>query len=198
MFQKRLRRKMTAVFTALAVAALFCALPAMADTTTDTGTGADSGTITINGTIEPLLISVTHEITESYSIDPNSGTITASPISITNNTRVPVTVTVESIASASGGDITFTDVLPTAEDWASLDQADTAKYIALGLKITDPSGWNSNYNTATDWAAASTPTLMGTLPSGATGNMSLVADFGYAWTASHTSKADILIMVNLA
>jgi hypothetical protein len=197
MKKRKLLRNLTA-FAVIAGIVAMSTLTAFADsTTTDSGSGTVTGSVGINGTILPLTISVTHQLNLSYSIDPNSGAITATPISVTNNTKVAVNVTVESLASASGGNIQFQDVMPNAENWPTLDESDSQKYIALGIKIADPTGWNTGYNTATDWAAAKTSTLFGSLPSGATGSLALVSDNGLAFNNTYTANASVVIMVNL-
>jgi hypothetical protein len=194
-----MKREMLVRLLAIATAvSLLPALPAAADSTTvDTGAGTAGGSVSVNGTILPLTITVTHEISVGYTIDPNKGTVVADPITVTNGTRVPVYVTVESISSASGGDITFTDVGPNDKDWPSLSTADSLKYIALGVKIADTSGWNSGYYADTDWAADDTPVTFGSLAAGATGNLSLTAKSGYAFNSQHTAKANLVLVVSL-
>ena len=182
----------------VAALALTFSMTAFADSTTDTGTGAANGSVTINGTILPLQISVTHQIILDYTIDPNTGSITAAPITVKNDTRVPVNVYVQSIASASGGDLTFTDVGPNDKNWLALDSADSKQYIALGVQISDPTGWNSGYVTSTDWAADHTAVKFGTLASGATGNLALTAKTGLAFDGQYTCKANVVLMINLA
>lgn len=190
--------KMFAVFAAMSVA-MVPAMSASADTTgtTDSGTGEANGSVNINGTILPLTIAVTHQITINYTIDPNSGTISATPITVTNDTRVPVYVTAESVSSASGGDLDFTDVGPNNKDWTSLSTTDSKKYIALGVKIDDASGWNSGYYTGTDWSADKTPVTFGSLNAGVTGNLALTAKSGYAFDSQYTAKANIILIVSL-
>jgi hypothetical protein len=193
----KLVRKILVCVTTVAIVSM-CAFPALADDlTTNSGTGTAAGSVTINGTILPLTISVTHQVTEDYSIDPNTGTITANPITVTNSTRVPVNVTVQSVSSASGGDLTFTDVGPNDENWTALSTADSQKYIALGVKISDTSGWNAGYNTNTDWAADKTAVRFGSLASGATGNLALTAKTGIAFDNTYTAKASIVLVVSL-
>ncbi len=76
--------------------------PAFAADKTDTGTGSITGNVTINGSISPLTISVTHPINVAYAISPDAETFTAPDITVTNNTKVAVIATVESLKAASG------------------------------------------------------------------------------------------------
>lgn len=127
----------------LAILAVF-SIGAFAANTTDTGTGTVNGTVTVNGAISALTISVTHPLTVAFAIDPNngaSGTFTAPDITVQNNTKVPINVTVNSLTASSGGTLTFTDVLPAAKTWATLNLADSKKYIALGILIKNSTGW---------------------------------------------------------
>lgn len=194
--KKSLNRLLISVLTAAAIAATVCTT-ALADSVTDSGTGEVTGTINITGTISPLTISVTHPATETYAIDPNTGTFTAPPIQITNNTKVAVNVSVQSLHSISGGSIQFTDVSPTAENWSNLSSDDAKKYIALGMKINNPDGWLSSYNTSTDWAADNSPITFGSLPSATTGNLALTADYGLAFDSSYTAQHALEFMFNL-
>lgn len=181
---------------ALSLAALLV-VPAFAADTTDSGTGSVSGVVAITGNITPLTISVTHPATEAYSIDPNTGTFTAPNVAVTNNTKVPISVTVQSLTSASGGSLQFTDVLPTAKAWNTLNAVDTKKYLALGIGIYGTTGWSPDYVTTTDWAAAATPMTFGSLPSGAVGTFAFSADYGTAWDGAYTAKHNLNFLFQL-
>ena len=154
--------------------------------------------VTVTGHTSAINISVTHPATADYYIDANSSTpFTAAPIAVTNNTKVPVNVSVQSMSSASGGTIQFTDKLPGDENWNSLNVADTKKYIALGIGINDPSGWNSGYSTATDWAASKTPVQFGSLNADSTGKFSLSADYGITWDTACTAQHNLVFQFSL-
>ena len=190
-------RKLLAGFIVTAVLSL-TAIPVFAATTTDSGSGSATGNVAITGTISPLTISVTHPVSVPYSIDPNAGTFTAPDVTITNNTKTAVNVTVQSLTAASGGSITFTDVDPTAKTWATLNNADSKKYIALGIKAKDATGWNSGYNTGTFWAVNTTPMLVGSLNPSATGNMVLTADYGLSYDGTYTANHKLVFLFQLA
>ena len=189
--------KRIAVIMAIAAISVVSAIPSSADAMTDSGTSTANGSVNISGTFLPLTIAITHQISVSYVINPNTGTITANPITVTNDTKVPINVTVQSLSSASGGDLTFTDVGPNDKEWNSLSCTDTKKYIALGLKISDASGWNNGHYADTDWAASKTSALFGSLASGATGNIALTAKTGLAFDDTYTAKANVVLMINL-
>ena len=175
-------------------------LTAFAAETTDTGTGNVNGIVTINGTISPLTISVTHPVNVAYAIDPNSGTngtFTAPDVKITNNTKVAVNVTVAALTSALGGTLTFTDVDSASKTWNTLNLADSKKYIAIGIKAKDSTGWNSGYSTATHWAVNKTPTMIGSLSSAATGTLMLTADYGLAFDDGYTANHDLEFLFQL-
>jgi hypothetical protein len=172
----------------------------LAANTNDTGTGSVSGNVTINGQISPLVISVTHPLTAAYAIDPNGGTngsFTAPGIDVQNNTRVAVNVSVAAISASSGGSLTFTDVDSSAKQWGSLNLADSKKYIALGIKAKDASGWNAGYNTATHWAVDTNATLIGALAPQATGALMLNAFYGLTFDGSYTSEHTLVFMFQL-
>ncbi len=196
MNRKRIFVKVLSIIAAISLTAFF-ALPVAAADTTDSGTGAANGNVNINGTILPLTIAITHQITVNYTLNPNEGTVSADPIEVTNDTKVPINVTVQSLSSAPGGDLTFSDVGPSDKDWNNLSSTDSKKFIALGLKISDAGGWNSGYYAGTDWAASKASVNFGSLPSGATGHIALTAKSGLAFDGIYTSKANVVLMINL-
>ncbi|QNO17642.1 hypothetical protein [Caproicibacterium amylolyticum] len=190
-------KKLLAGIVTLAMLSL-AAVPAFAaTTTTDSGTGSVTGSVTINGSISPLTISVTHPINVAYAISPDAGTFTSPDIGITNNTKTAVNVTVQSLDAASGGTLTFTDVDPASKSWNTLNNADSKKYIALGVKAKDSTGWNSGYSTATHWATTPSPLLVGSLNPATNGILTLTADYGLAFDAAYTANHSLVFLFQL-
>ena len=147
-----------------------------------------------------MSLSITHPLIVAYAIDPNngaSGTFTAPDITVQNNTKVPINVTVNSLAATSGGTLTFTDVLPAAKTWATLNAVDSKKYIALGILAKNSTGWNTGYTTTTMNASGGAPTMFGTLPATATGTFTLAANFGLAFDAVYTANHGVVFMFQL-
>jgi len=173
---------------------------AFAANTTDTGTGTVTGTVAVNGAISPLTISITHPLTVAYAIDPNNGvggTFTAPDITVQNITKAPINVTVNSITATSGGTLTFTDVLPGAKTWATLNLVDSKKFLALGILIKNSTGWSTGYTTTTMNAAGGIATMFGVLPANATGTFTLAANFGLAFDAAYTANHSLVFMFQL-
>lgn len=195
-FRKKMFRRM-AVGIVIAALATTAAMTVSADDVTDSGTGNVTGNVTVNGTIMPLTISVSHPINVAYAIDPNTNAITAPAITLKNNSTVPINVSVQTLKSASGGSIQFTDVDPASKTWDSLNAADTKKYIALGVNISDATGWDSGYATSTDWASGNTAVQFGSLASGNSGNLSLTAKFGRAWDGNYTAQHSLVFMFSM-
>ena len=196
---KSLAKRVLFGILSLTLLAVF-SISAMAADTTDTGTGTVTGSVTINGSITALTISMTHPLTADYAVDPNtgtSGTFTAPDIAVKNNTKVPVSVTVSSLKAASGGSITFTDVDPSAKTWASLNAADSKKYIALGIKVKDSTGWTTGYSTATHYASDAAVSAIGSLPSGSAGTFTLTANYGLAFDTTCTAKHTLVFLFQL-
>ena len=131
--KNRFKRVLAGIVT-FAVLGVSAAVPAFAADKTDTGTGSVTGNVTINGSISPLTISVTHPINVAYAISPDAETFTAPDIKVTNNTKVAVITTVESLKAASGGTLTFTDVDPSAKAWRSLNLADSKSISRSALR----------------------------------------------------------------
>lgn len=187
--------KKVAVAAMAAALVVGASIPALADTATATGTGTAAASVPINGTISPTTISITVPNSVAYNIDPNSNTFTAPSLSITNNTVAPVTVGVQSLTADSSG--TVTDVLPGDMDWSKLTAENSPKYLALGVGVSDPTGWDSGYNTNTDWAASNSSVEIGSLAAGATGNLALSANFGRAFQSQFTPTGAIVFSVSL-
>jgi hypothetical protein len=136
----------------------------------------------------------------AYTINPDAldgSAFIAPDIPITNNTRVPVSVTVVSLASTSGGTIQFTDVAADGKDWPSLGVGASKTYIALGVKVKDNVGWNTGYSLNTHYADDRAPMVIGSLPAGATGTLTMAACFGRAFDRSYTAMHNLTLMFNL-
>jgi hypothetical protein len=195
--KNRFKRVLAGIIT-FAVLGVTAAVPAFAVDKTDTGTGSVTGSVTINGSISPLTISVTHPINVAYAISPDAETFTSPDIKVTNNTKVAVVATVESLKAASGGSLTFTDVDPSAKVWRSLNLADSKKYIALGIAAKGNSGWNSGYSASTHWAVSDSPLQVGTLNQNTSGALSLTADYGLAFDGAYTANHQLVFQFQLA
>lgn len=141
------------------------------------------------------LVSVTHPVSVSYSIDPNSDTPFAAPdIPITNRSTFPVRVSVVGLKSTAGiGDASPTFCL----DWNSLTAAQTEGGMALGVGIgkTAGSGWTKVDRDAPVYTcdlASEVP--LGTLgANGASGNLALTAKFGLAWANARTVSHELTL-----
>jgi S-methylmethionine-dependent homocysteine/selenocysteine methylase len=191
-------KRVLAGIVTFAVLGVSAVVPAFAADKTDTGTGSVTGNVTINGSISPLTISVTHPINVAYAISPDAETFTSPDIKVTNNTKVAVIATVESMKAASGGSLTFIDVDPSAKAWRSLNLADSKKYIALGISAKASSGWNSGYSTSTHWAVNDSPLQVGTLNQNTSGTLSLTADYGLAFDGAYTANHQLVFQFQLA
>lgn len=169
-----------------------------ADSTTSqtTGTGSATATIPISGTVVATNIVVTHPISVSYSIDPNANTFTSTPITIQNQTVVPVTVTVSSLQSTSG----LKDALPNAYNWSTAGASTSQNYIALGVSVqkSTSDGWQTGYNTTTDYAAQKQSVAFGTINASGSGNLGLTAMFGRAISQQISAQHSIVFTFALA
>jgi len=197
--RKRIKKILSTLIAFAVIATL--SLGVLAADTTVTGTGSVTGTVGINGSISPVTISVTHPLTVAYSIDPNTGatgTFITPDIAIVNNTKVAITVTVSSLTAASGGTLTFTDTDTASKTWATLNLADSKKYIALGVKAKDATGWTTGYSTLTHWAVKATPSLIGTLNPTITGKLNFTANYGLAFDVAYTANHNIIFIFQLA
>jgi hypothetical protein len=144
------------------------------------------------------IISVTHPVSVNYTINPNSiSPFSAPDIPITNSSDMPVSVTIQGLKSMSGGSLTFTDVDPASKSWNTLSLAESKKYIALGVKVKDSSGWNSGCSTGTFWSVNTAPMLVGVLNPSTTGTLTLSGDSGLAFDNSYTSVHSLSFLFQL-
>jgi hypothetical protein len=195
----KMRKILTLIMVLLTIFST-ATVTAFATDGTATGTGEVTATVPVEGTISALTISVTHPVTLAYTVDPNAGTageFIAPDIAITNNTKVPVNITVQSLASSLGGTLQFTDVASDAKDWANLTLNDSKTFIALGVKAKDATGWNTGYEEGVHYAVTAEPTLFGSLPANEVGTLTMVANFGLAFDQSYTAKHNLVFMFNL-
>jgi polyisoprenoid-binding protein YceI len=84
--KNRFKRVLAGIVT-FAVLGMTAAVPAFAADKTDTGTGSVTGNVTINGSISPLTISVTHPINVAYAISPDAESFTAPDIKVTKTPK---------------------------------------------------------------------------------------------------------------
>jgi hypothetical protein len=154
------------------------------------GVGTVTKVIPVNGTINPLIISITHPATVTWNINPNAAIPFSVPnIEITNNTNCPVDVFVSGLVKDSTSTLPFTDTAFDAKDWANLNLNDSRTYLALGLKIKpEGSAWHTGFNTATRWAADAGSTMFGTLNTGSTGIFEFDARHGLAFDTSYVAN----------
>ena len=198
-----MKKRMTKILMTMAAVMLLListAVPAFATDTVSSGEGDVSATVPVEGSINALTISVTHPATLAYTIDPNTGAMgdfIAPEIPITNNTKVSVNITVQSLASSAGGTLQFTDVASDAKDWANLSLADSKTFIALGVKAKDATGWNAGYEEGIHYAVKNDPTLFGSLPANEVGTLTMVANFGLAFDQAYTAMHNLIFMFNL-
>ncbi len=197
---KRNFKKTILMLTVAILLVMATSVTAFADDATATGTGDVTATVPVEGTIDALTISVTHPATIAYTIDPNTGAngdFIAPDIPITNNTKVPVNITVQSLSSTPGGTIQFTDVAEDVKDWANLNLSDSKEFIALGVLIDDPLGWDAGYFEYIHYAYWADSTMFGSLAANATGIMTLTAEHGLAFDQSYTAMHSLIFMFNL-
>ncbi len=162
-----------------------------------TGTGALQCPVAIEGEIAPLTLSITHPVAVTWTIDPNTQQPFAAPdFCIQNNSKVRVQVAVQSLAAVEQpvlddpAEILLEDVAPDAYSWQSLNAADSARYIALGLFARADSGWDAGACEDALYAVAIDNNMLGKLPASGAGDIGLTACHGLAiaqsFTAAHT------------
>lgn len=150
-------------------------------------------------------ISVTHPVSVSYTIDPNESPVfTAPDFQITNNSLIPVRVAISGMPEASGGTITLRDVPPTQySDWSKLTSAQTESSIAMGINVaeksTGPDTWSEIVMPNPLYAASISGNVeLGVLNAGGSGNLSLSALCGLAWSRAFVEHRQLLFVFDCA
>ena len=162
------------------------------------GTGDVLSTVPIVGNINALEISITHPLNISYSINPNmEDSFVCSDISICNNSKVPVKITIESFKASSNGNIIFEDVMPDSMDWDTLSLRDSQRYIALGIDCLDESEWLVLQQTVPLYAAEIGNNYIGALSSGSVGTLRFYCKHGLVFDSSYSSKHELIFLVSL-
>lgn len=127
-------------------------------------------------------VSVTHPLKVSYTIDPNTGKMTADAIPLTNNNaHTDLIVKVQSVSSSG-----ISDVDPgSVPDWNALSASQTASKMAFAIQPAG--GWKETDVTSPIYASGiSSPEKLGVIGTGATGAISLSAKYGLAWNNKTT------------
>ena len=190
---------MLALVLALLVS-LASSLPVLASETV-VDTGYATAEVPVIGTIEPLIISVTHPLNVSWQINPNNLDPFVIPtLQVTNNTKVAVTVAVTGLSkNALGSTLPFTDVQPTKyANWSELTLSQSKADFALGIKVrATGSAWNAGVSTATRWAADSGTAVFGSLDQNAVGLFEFDARHGLAFDQVYTAQHDVVFLFTL-
>ena len=150
------RKVWLCLLAALAVLTSPC-LPVAAAPVNGTG-GIDESPVVVTGLVQALTISVTHPASAEWTIDVNQDTPFAAPsLVVTNHTRCPVEVSVAGLSRNPDCSLPFVDVLPDHfEGWDALDRAESAGYLALGIRVVS--------DVDTDWLPGFPTPSTGRLP----------------------------------
>jgi len=171
--------------------------------------------ITLNGSTQPLQISITHPVEVDYALAFTSNSygkmfssMQSPDITVTNNTAAPVKINVLTFQSQPGGDVQFTDVpwnsvpgytINQQMDWTKLTAADSEKYICMYLDFKNRSDWvNPMPLGSYIYSYVTSPQLLGTLSSGISSSLKLVSYNGSAFKRAITAKHSLVLQFNLA
>lgn len=172
---------------------------------TITDNAGNSSTIPVAVNNITQQISVTHPVSATYTINPNESPVfTASSFQITNNSLIPIKVSISGMPEVSGGNIILRDVPPAQySDWSKLTTSQTESSIALGINVADRlTGSNT-------WAEIDMPNplyaasisgnvKLGVLNAGGSGNLSLSALCGWAWSGAFIEHRQLLLVFDCA
>ncbi len=193
------RKALLCLVAVLAVLSVPC-LPIAAAPVTGTG-GIDDSPVVVTGLVQALTISVTHPASAEWTIDVNQDIPFAAPVlAVTNHTRCPVEVSVAGLSRNPDCSLPFVDVFPSHfEAWEGLDRADSAGYLALGIRVVndESSNWMPGFSDTVRWAADVGDTWFGALPADGTGILRLQSCHGLAFDTGYTAKHDLTFRFTL-
>ena len=167
---------------------------------TITGTGNVNSNIPIVGEIGALEISFTHPVNISYSIDPNiENSFYCQDIHITNHSKVPVEVRIESFNACSGGNLVFEDVMPDSQDWNNLNRQESKTFIALGLQYIDETEWVLSTPALIDplFAVEVDNIFAGALAKESSSGLSFCCYHGMAFDGNYSANHELVFLVSL-
>lgn len=168
--------------------------------TTTTGIGDVNSVVPIVGSINALTISITHPANISYTIDPNNTEgFYCTDITIQNNSKVPVNISIQSFEASADGDLEFTDVLPEDKDWNSLNRQETKSFISLGIRYSDEAQWLISLPELINplYAVEINNTYAGALAKSTSGTLNLCGMHGLAFDGNFTARHELVFVFSL-
>lgn len=93
----------------------------------------------VTGTIQASIIDVDIPTTASFTINPNGPTFTSPDLVVSNNSTMPVTLSLSGFDNKENSDNQFVEVGPNDKDWDNLGIHESRHYIYLAVAAKDPS-----------------------------------------------------------
>lgn len=150
-------------------------------------------TVTIEGTINPVTVTISAPLSVAFSIDPNAEEgyrFVSAPFTVTNNSNAPVKVVMTRIRKTPTGVMTV--VHPDEfEDWSAISLEESESKIALGI----------NDGTKDIWSPAEDNPIDNTEGTVFNGNESkkfkLIAEHGLAFSQAFVTTFELILSCEL-
>lgn len=113
---------------------------------------ADETKMELTGTIQASIIDVDIPTVASFTINPNGPTFTSPDLVITNNSTMPVTLSLSGFDNKAATDNQFTEVGQYDKDWQDLGIHASKNYIYLAVDAKNPA--EVGYVDGEEWIGA--------------------------------------------
>jgi hypothetical protein len=163
---------------------------------------AQENTSEITGTIQVSIIDVDIPTTASFIIDPNRVNFVAPELYITNNSTMPISVSISEFDNKVGTDNQFTEVAKYDKVWRNLDTTESRTYIYLGIgpediyqegyvegRVEDYMFSANDIQGSSAWIAAIRP--------GYTVTLDMESSFGRAMSGAFTTTYELVFIVEV-
>lgn len=163
---------------------------------------AQENTSEVTGTIQVSIIDVDIPTTASFIIDPNRVNFVAPELYITNNSTMPISVSISEFDNKVGTDNQFTEVAKYDKVWRNLDTTESRTYIYLGIgpediyqegyvegRVEDYMFSANDIQESSAWIASIRP--------GYTVTLDMESSFGRAMTGAFTTTYELVFIVSV-
>lgn len=163
---------------------------------------AQENTAEVTGTIQVSIIDVDIPTTASFVIDPNSVSFTAPELYITNNSTMPISVSILEFDNKVDTINQFIEVDENDKAWSLLDTTESMSYIYLGIGAEDiyQEGYVGGTVDDIKYSAHEIQTLpveFASIKPGFTVTLDMESKFGRAMSGAFTTTYELVFIVSL-
>ncbi len=163
---------------------------------------AQTNVTELTGTIQASILDVDIPTLASFTINPNGPTFSSPDLIISNNSTMPVTLSISGFDNKAGSDNQFIEVGREDKDWDNLGISQSSKYIhiAIGAKNPNEMGYIINREWQNDVSAHDVQA--GTIECGSMApfrnvTLKFTGEYGKAFQQTFTTTYDLMFLVSI-